>query len=484
MSTAADTATAPAPAPAARAPGRWIAPVAVVLGVFGIDVACPNGMTADSIRAVGVAVSMLHWHTIALDHLRPMVDPGYAITPVHGHLYPYFPWAVSLFAVPWVAGFDLLHKLGIGQGSVALERTGHDWELQLVSMAAVIAAAAAFVYATARRLLPRLGDGFTRRWAVVVALAFVFTTPVWSTAGRSMWQQGPSILCLSAAVFFAVRVEQGDRGLAAMGASLGFAYAVRPTDAIPLGVLMLWVLVTRPRQLWAAVAGAAVPLTVFAVVNQIAYGQLLSPYYTAGQGFAVSERLAVALAGNLVSPARGLVWYCPLALLAVAGVVVLVRSGGFTRLWQALAVIPVVHWVVISAFKHWWGGDSYGPRLFSDMIPIFTVLALPAFGWLLEHAPRLHTGRRARGRRLAVAAVVVAAVFGFAVNAQGAVLRSSWCWNSEPTNVDVHPSKLWSWSDPQFLRGARRLIWGPDRSSELRRDGVDLIGCPVEPVRP
>lgn len=477
---AADVAPAAAPA-ASRA--RWALPVAVAVVVFGVDVACPSGMTADSIRAVGVGVSMLHWHTIALDHLRPLVDPGYAITTVHGHAYPYFPWAVSLFALPWVAGFDVLHKLGVGQGSVALERTGHDWELQVVSMAAVIAAAAVFVYATACRLLPGLRRGAARRWAAVCALVFVFTTPVWSTAGRSMWQQGPSILCLSAALFFAVRADQGERGFAAMGAALACGYAVRPTDAVPLGVLMLWVLVAHPRRLWAAVAGAAGPLAVFVAVNQVAYGQPLSPYYTAGQGFALSRRFAVALAGNLVSPARGLVWYFPLGLLAVAGVVVLVRGGRFTRLWQALCVIPVVHWVVISAFKHWWGGDSYGPRLFADMVPVLTVLAMPAVGWLVERAPPRRTVPRRR-HQVAVAATVVAGVFGLAVNAQGAVLRSAWCWNSEPTNVDTNPSRLWDWSDPQFLRGVRRLVWGPDRHSELVRDGVDLIGCPVEPVRP
>jgi hypothetical protein len=70
------------------------------------------------------------------------------------------------------------------------------------------------------------------------------------------------------------------------------------------------------------------------------------------------------------------------------------------------------------------------------------------------------------------------------VNAQGAILRSAWCWNNEPTDVDTHPGKLWDWSDAQFDRGIRTLVWGPDRSSELVRDGVDLLGCPSEPVRP
>jgi hypothetical protein len=83
-----------------------------------------------------------------------------------------------------------------------------------------------------------------------------------------------------------------------------------------------------------------------------------------------------------------------------------------------------------------------------------------------------------------VALTVAALVWSVAVEAQGAILRSAWCWNNEPVEVDTHPSNLWNWSDPQFARGIRTVIWGPDRGSEFTRDGVDLLGCPTEPVRP
>jgi hypothetical protein len=215
--------------------------------------------------------------------------------------------------------------------------------------------------------------------------------------------------------------------------------------------------------------------------------------------------MAVALAGNLVSPARGLLIFCPLVVLSVAGVVVRWRAGELTAFWKALAVLPVLHWIVISAFKHWWGGDSYGPRFFTDLVPVFVVLALPAVevlaGWLApaaaETGPEVETGAevgagvgpagggaRLRWRRALVALTIVALVWSVGVEAQGAILRSAWCWNNEPVDVDAHPSNLWNWSDPQFARGIRTVIWGPDRGSEFTRDGVDLIGCPTEPVRP
>lgn len=475
--------------------GNWIISSLLAVVVFAIDVASPSGVTADSVRAVSVAVALVHYHTLSLNRLQPLPDSTYALDIVHGHVYPLFPWAVSLFAVPWVIGYDALHKLGIGEGSIAMVHSQHDWGLQVVSMSSVVAATTVVVYFIALRVLRLQPPARRRRWALLVAMAFALATPAWSTASRSMWQHGPSMLCISLGLLLALRAQAGQRGWMGMGAAFAAGYAMRPTDSIVIMVVFVWMVVAQRRHLLAAVAGAVPPLAILVAVNLSTYHQPLSPYFTGGQSFDVSGTMAVALAGNLVSPARGLLIFCPLVVLSVVGIVVRWRAGELDAFWKALAVIPVLHWIVISAFKHWWGGDSYGPRFFTDLMPVFVVLALPAVEvlarWLAPSPPPTAPVAEAvpptpsrRWRRLLVALAIVALVWSVGVEAQGAILRSAWCWNNEPTDVDAHPSKLWDWSDPQFARGIRTVIWGPDRGSEFVRDGVDLIGCPSEPVRP
>jgi hypothetical protein len=469
------------------APVRGNRPVVVLLAltVFALDLACPSGMTSDSDRAVSVAVSMVHFHSIGLDQLRPLPSGTYAITVVHGHFYPLFPWAVSLFALPWVIAYDIARHLGLGEGSIALVRSGRDWNLQLLSMATVVAAATVVVYFIALRVL-RLEPGRRRRWALGVALAFAFATPVWSTASRSMWQHGPSLLCLAIGILFALRAQSGARGWAGMGAAFAASYAMRPTDAIVVGAVFVWMLVAQRRHLARAVAGAIPPLAILVAVNLVAYRQVLSPYYLGGQAFAVSKKMAEALAGNLVSPSRGLLLFCPLVVLSAVGVFLRRKAGELDGFWTAMAVVPIVWWIVVSAFKHWWGGDSFGPRFFTDLFPIFVLLALPAVEVLARRVAQrddIPLLSRSPRRTLAVFSIL-ALLWSFAVNAQGAILRSAWCWNNVPTSVDLHPGKLWQWSDPQFARGLRTLIWDNNRGSEFVRDGVDRIGCPNEPVRP
>jgi len=44
----------------------------------------------------------------------------------------------------------------------------------------------------------------------------------------------------------------------------------------------------------------------------------------------------------------------------------------------------------------------------------------------------------------------------FTIHFRGAHRRSAWDWNSQPVDVDVDPTRIWDWRDPQFLRGLTR----------------------------
>jgi hypothetical protein len=59
---------------------------------------------------------------------------------------------------------------------------------------------------------------------------------------------------------------------------------------------------------------------------------------------------------------------------------------------------------------------------------------------------------------VALVACVVALGWSVFTNASGALARSAWCWNLQPGDIDNNPGRVWSWSDPQFLTAAQRLV--------------------------
>ena len=110
-----------------------------------------------------------------------------------------------------------------------------------------------------------------------------------------------------------------------------------------------------------------------------------------------------------------------------------------------LAVILVLHWLSISAFKHWWGGHSFGPRLFSDMVPFFIYFLIP----VVERIPK----KRAGGKALLICAFAILTAAGFFIHCRGANSYAVYTWNNEPVDVDQSPARIWDYTDIQFLRG-------------------------------
>jgi hypothetical protein len=394
---------------------------------------------SDSMWSLHLAMSVLREGNLDLDEYRPQVEAAgfFAVDSVAGHLRSYFPVAPSLVILPllapvdWVcraAGTDLL-PLTTGPRSARAES----------HVATVVVALATVVLCAALR-----AGGFTSGIAIIAALVFAFCTTVWSTASRALWQHGPSMLALSTALY-SLFASQGRRTWFALaGFALGCAVIIRPTNGLPLVVLGSLVVWRHRAQMPAFASGAALPVLGFAVLNLATLGTVLPPYF---QPQRVGDNAAFweALAGNLVSPGRGLFVYSPVLLVAIGGLIAAMRTTGNDRVWgTAFAAIIALHWIAIASFPHWWGGHSYGPRLFTDTMPFFAWGLAFAFTCFARF-PR----RRARAA-WAVTAVLIAIAFG--IHYRGANSYAVHWWNTRPSDIDEDPRRLWDWGDPPFGR--------------------------------
>jgi hypothetical protein len=170
------------------------------------------------------------------------------------------------------------------------------------------------------------------------------------------------------------------------------------------------------------------------------YHSALPPYYLASK-IGHGGRFAEASLGTLVSPGRGLFVFSPVLLLSVYGMWLTWRRDVLDR---ALAVIVVLHWVALSSFPMWWGGHSFGPRLFSDVVPYLIYFLIP----VVTRIAGLSGARRA----VWVAGLTCLVAISFLVNFRGATARAVYHWNAEPVDVDLRPDRVWDWRDLQFLR--------------------------------
>ena len=426
----------------------------VLLTVTIVHTFSPSVQIGDSRLSVPVANQVLRHGSLDLSSATQVTSLSnkYDVTKRGARVLPYYPWPPMLFAVPGALAFAAAGK---DAATLRPSDPNQTWKIEiptaslLVALTAVVLALVAFDMAggpIARR----------RRLALATALIFAFATGAWSTGSRALWQHTPSMLFLALALLCALRIERGNRWSVALGAALGAGFAMRPSDAVAVVCLLAWLAATHRRALTRALGGMALVIVPFVAVNVATYGSIIPPYYSATRIHTGATQATVgffdAAAMYLVSPSRGMLFYDPILLVAIAGVVVKVRRGSFTRLDLALGVVVVGQWVVISTYGSA-GGSSYGPRLMTDVLPYIVYLAIPAleavFGAGLRVGLKSH---------FAVASVLLV-ILGWSVvaNASGALLRSAYCWSATPTQIDTKPSRVWDWSDPQFLRPLQRL---------------------------
>ena len=95
--------------------------------------------------------------------------------------------------------------------------------------------------------------------------------------------------------------------------------------------------------------------------------------------------------------------------------------------------------LVISVYGVWWGGWSFGPRYWTEAMPLFWVLLGFALVWARQ---------RSRPALFAFRGAIAAAI---ALQTIGAFCYPS-SWNRLPISVDVAHERLWDWDDSEIRR--------------------------------
>lgn len=230
---------------------------------------------------------------------------------------------------------------------------------------------AAFLAAFATALLARV---FAKRtsptMALVSALLFGLGTSAYSTA-QALWQHPAVVLFLVIALDAFPRIETAAAnerwrpGLIA-ALSLSLAAASRPA-AIPMCAALFVFLLTRVRgHAGRLIAAAAAPAAGVALYNTTFFSApwRFGPAGGTGRFFAAFPE---SIAGLLLSPARGLLVFTPLALVAAWGLAGQTRTSALAR---GLAGAVLAHFIFIAAWNEWHGGESFGPRLLTDLLPV------------------------------------------------------------------------------------------------------------------
>ena len=228
-----------------------------------------------------------------------------------------------------------------------------------------------------------------------------------------------SALCLAVAVLGLVKAKSKSKGkgkgsvkggwaepwwLAISGFAAGLAVATKVAHLVVVVPLLIWAAAQgwrdkRARGLivhtlyWSFCF--SLWLCVVAGYNWQRFGSVFETGYR-GEAGMFSGEIGVGLAGLLASPAKGIFWYSPVLLLAIAGCPALWRRH---RACALAILISSAGWLfLIASYYQWYGGGCWGPRFLVPLLPL----------WILPAAEIFARWRRGPGWKMGIVLVLVA----------------------------------------------------------------------------
>ena len=366
-----------------------------------------------------------------------------------GHLYSRKGIGMTLAALPH-------YWLALQIDSVGNVQAG------MLTDAAVTALTGVLVFLALRRL------GYGRAASLLSALAYGLGTMAWPYA-RYFFSEPLAALGLMAAFYFLLRFRDEQDHLSPLlaGAGLGLALLARLNNALAaplLGLLLLAYLYRRHGRRW---QGYVAPVLLFGLpllaalgvsgwYNWLRFGNPLTTGYLPEESFATP--FFQGLYGLTLSWGKGLFWYNPLLIAAVAAWPAFYRRH---RTEAALAAAVVLTTLFFYApWYLWWAGHGWGPRFLVSLLPFAT----------LPLATALELAGRHRNLALALGALAAASM---AIQVLGVAVDFNLYLEDAYAELGLyHPATLF---EPAYSPLVRQWAY-------LRPGNLDLAWTHIEPA--
>ncbi len=226
-------------------------------------------------------------------------------------------------------------------------------------------------------VLAQLHVSFTK--AVVFSFLTCIGSSIISSLGLALWSFNFELILLLLSFIHISKTYSQPQAINGykLGVLMFFSWLCRPSALVIFGIIGLWLFVVNKKELLKYSIIAIVLFIPFAIYSEINYHIIVPPYYhPLFWSYMISnESFLSKLAAVLVSPARGFFVFTPVFILPFVGL--FIKDVRKNSLFLIAFFWFILHCIMLARQANWWGGWSFGPRLFTDaLIPVFIMLVI------------------------------------------------------------------------------------------------------------
>lgn len=273
--------------------------------------------------------------------------------------------------------------------------------------------------------------------SLILTAIYSLATINLSLISQGLWQHGTIQFFLILGIIFWLKEKYFYTFL-----FLSLAFLSRPTAGLVLAIFGIYLLYNKILS-WKLVKevslGILIPLLFFLYYNYAYYTDFSNQGYASQISNSWLGNPPESLIGMWVSPSKGILIYSPIFIFTLIG---LWQGFKKNRLVAISFWVILLHTLVLSKWKHWYGGYGFGYRMASDIIPFFII----PIWYLIEHYYEKV--------KIKVFAVFV---ISFIIQISGLAFFDS-IWHSAYDTGFRNTSWLWSIQNSEAAFNIRRLM--------------------------
>lgn len=378
------------------------------------------------------------------NYLKGLVP--YYFRKVGSHYISAFPIMAGLLSVP-VYLIPMFAGVSVTWDNLTM--------LSHLSASLIVALSGGFFYLLLRKLIDD-------KKAMLLTAIYLFATINFALNSQSLWQHGAAQLFIILSLLFLFKDAGKTVDTFLSGIFLGLAILSRPTAGICIPFFILLTIYLKKKESlgenlsMGSLIAALKPTTILLVGLLPAAAFFIwynATYFVdiSNQGYAnqISGNwltpFPLGFLGLWLSPSKGILIYSSVFIFSLVGAYYSLKNGGWKKNFPEVVFLSIVitHTLILGAWKHWYGGYSFGYRMAGDVLPFLVLLLIPYL-----KSPIFN-----KTKKLFYAAVVVSVLFEL----MGLAFFDG-IWHGTYDKGFWNQGWLWSVKNSEAIFNIRRLL--------------------------